>query len=150
MKFNKAYKKVENNQTLSPLLPFIIPIFQTGLESEKKYKKTDIDFLERIIDILDSIEQIYMLIDFLAQEKQEEQSYVKYSVYLIEDILFRFTCIFDKCLHLSSIICGMSISLREYEKHPIGADKFTHKGKIKTALVELNTFTHEFRLKRKK
>jgi hypothetical protein len=150
MKFNKAYKKIEKNQTLSVLLPFIVPIFQTGLESEKKYKKTDIDFLERIIDILDSIEQIYMLIDFLAQEKQGEQSHVKYSVYLIEDILFRFTCIFDKCLHLSSIICGMSISLKEYEEHLIGADRLTHKGQIKTALVELNRFTHEFRLKRKR
>jgi hypothetical protein len=150
MKLNTAYKKIKNHPVLTDLLPYIVPVFQKALESEKKYQKIDIDFLERIIDIVDSIEQIYMLIDLLAQEKQEKQCHVKYSVYLIEDILFRLTFIFDKCLHLSSIICGTSISLKEYANYPAAKERLTHEGKIKTALVELNKFTEEFRLKRKK
>ncbi|MCI5221651.1 MAG: hypothetical protein D3924_02955 [Candidatus Electrothrix sp. AR4] len=146
MKFNNSYRQIKKNPVVKELIPFLVPIFQKGLESEEKYDKTNIDILERIVNILVAIEQIYSSIELLSQEEKNIEHHIKYSIYLIEDILFRFTSIFDKCLHLSNMVHITVVSFdkcREYEDESKG-------DAIKKALKELNKFTHNFRVKRKK
>ncbi len=147
MKFNNSYRKIKKNPAAKELIPFLIPIFQKGLESEAKYEKINIEILERIVHIINSIEQINESINLLAQEKKDMQYHIKYSIYLIEDILFRFTSIFDNCLHLSKKIHAANISIIKNKEG--SENNETKKYTTKRSLIELNKFTQDFREKRK-
>jgi hypothetical protein len=147
MKFNNSYRQIKKNAAAKELIPFLIPIFQKGLESEAKYEKTNIEILERIVHIIEAIEQINDSIDLLAQEEKDMQYHIKYSIYLIEDILFRFTSIFDKCLHLSNTVHAASISIIKHKNDTENNE--TQKDTTKKSLIELNKFTRNFREKRK-
>ena len=147
--------KLEKHSVIKYIQPYLISyITKCGPENKKgvnpsSSEREAIELISGLSNITECIDQLYYSVELLAGFRKnighKLMNRHDYIVYSTENILFRITSIFDRCLRLTNRVYDIGLLDRECRESTIIKNSKIKGTKTGKSLNELNKFTNDFR-----